>query len=120
MEIVAILRVLARHRLAVILGVVLAAVAGAATYKLSSKGHYTAVAWGDMILAEPSRPCCIESRKLRSQRRPHVELDRVPLTVMKPDGLHVSEVFQRPGEADCRILAAGKKHKRIIRRKRHV
>jgi hypothetical protein len=63
MEIVSFLRILARHRVAVTFGVVLAALAGAATYKLSSKSHDTAIAWGNMILAEPhTTPSALDSR----------------------------------------------------------
>ena len=63
MEIVGFLRILARHRIAVTLGVVLAVVAGAATYMLSSKGHLRATAWGSVILAEPhTTPSALESK----------------------------------------------------------
>src|SRR5262249_52874724 len=60
----------------------------------------------DVILAESIRPMRAQGRHALAQARPHIEFGPVALPIVEPDGLDAREAFERPGEADGRILSS--------------
>jgi hypothetical protein len=73
----------------------------------------------EMILAEPHLPGGLQRPNPLAQARPDLKLDCMALAIIEPDRLHLRETFQRPGETDGRVLAAGKKNERLFSRKGH-
>src|SRR5690349_17098440 len=63
-----------------------------------------------MVIAEPFRPGRPQRRQALAQPPAHLELGAVALAVVEADGLDAGETFERPREADGRILAAREQH----------
>ncbi len=67
-----------------------------------------------MVVAKPLRPGRPQRRHPLAHARPHLELGAVALAIVEADGLDPHEALERPGEADGRVLPAGKQHKRGV------
>src|SRR5262245_16495034 len=61
----------------------------------------------EMVLAEPVCPARAQIHYMVEHARSRQKLGRIPLAIVEADGFDPEESFERPGEADCRILPAG-------------
>jgi hypothetical protein len=73
----------------------------------------------DMVLPEPVRPIRAHVCHLLAHAWPHLELDRIPLTIGEADRLDADEPLKGPGKADGRILPTGKEDECRLEGQRH-
>jgi hypothetical protein len=64
MEIVSVLRVLARHRVAVVLGIIVSVLAAGLAVKQAMRTQTSTVAWGSMLLAQPATTSSAKDSKI--------------------------------------------------------
>src|SRR5262245_15612662 len=64
-----------------------------------------------MTFTQTGFPGSVQSRHAFAYARPHSEFDGVPLAIVESDRLDAGETLERPGEANRRVLPAGKENK---------